>query len=275
MRPVSGPPDLAELKARMRDSWTLGDYSQLASKMTWQAAPALVDVCAVSAGQELLDVASGNGNVAVCAAELGARVVASDLTPAMVELGRERTRAAGLDLEWVEADVEDLPFEDRSFDCVTSAFGAMFAPRPEVAARELFRVVRPGGTVGMANWTPGGYFGDMFALIAEHVPAAEGVPVPVAWGQEETVRERFGGLAGSIDVERRSILTEWASPEELVDYLEQYAGPHIAARSAIPPERYEELRSRLLDLIREWDVGEDGSTAIDAEYLLVVAHRRG
>jgi ribosomal protein L17 len=136
--------------------WSEGNYPAIA-EVLMPVARALVDACAISAGQEVLDVAAGTGNVAVVAAEEGASVVASDLTPTLIDLGRARSAEAGLDIEWVEADAEALPFEDARFDCVTSTFGAMFAPRPEVVARELFRVVRPGNTVGMANWTPEGF----------------------------------------------------------------------------------------------------------------------
>ena len=144
--------DLDGLKERAREVWGLGDYHQVA-QLTLPAARALVDACAISAGQEVLDVAAGDGNLALLAAEEGASVVASDISPGQVERGRARTAAEGVDVEWVEADVEELPFEDGRFDCCASVFGAMFAPRPEVAAAEMFRVVRPGGTVGLARST--------------------------------------------------------------------------------------------------------------------------
>lgn len=272
---MSAALDVSELKERMRRAWSVGDYSKLAERMTWPAAPVLVDACAISAGQEVLDVAAGNGNVAVAAAETGARVVASDLTPALIELGRERARADGLEIEWVEADAEELPFPDASFDCVTSVFGAMFAPRPDVVARELFRVVRPGNTVGMANWTPEGFSGRLFALTAEYVPPADGVPRPTEWGEEETVRRRFDGLAGTIELERKTIRSEFESGEALVTFLEQYVGPHMSARAALSEDRYAELRERLLALIAEWNLADDGSVALESEYLQVVARKRG
>jgi ubiquinone/menaquinone biosynthesis C-methylase UbiE len=145
--------DVAEIKQRQRMVWGLGEYREL-SRMLEPVALELCDACAVSAGQEVLDVGAGDGNFALAAAREGAAVVASDLSPGMVERGRERSRAEGFEIEWVEADAEDLPFNDARFDCVGSVFGAMIAPRPELVARELFRVVRPGGTVGMTAWTP-------------------------------------------------------------------------------------------------------------------------
>src|SRR6266576_3823895 len=150
--------DIAAIKQRSAHVWGLGDYTLL-GKMLEPAASALVDACAVSAGQEVLDVAAGNGNFAVLSAREGASVTALDISPRQVELGRSRTEDEGLSIDWIEGDAEDLPFEDERFECVGTVFGAMLAPRPEVAAREMFRVVRPGGTVGMANWTKDGFQG--------------------------------------------------------------------------------------------------------------------
>src|SRR5438270_1614732 len=157
--------DIDALKERTKLVWALGDYTEIA-RLTGQAAQPLVDACAVSAGQEALDLAAGSGNVALAAAAEGARVIASDITPAMLELGRRRSSEAGFEIEWVEADAEELPFADASFDCVLSAFGAMLAPRPDVMAREAFRVLRPGGTFGMTAWTPEGMIPAQSALVA-------------------------------------------------------------------------------------------------------------
>ncbi|MGI8441218.1 MAG: class I SAM-dependent methyltransferase [Thermoleophilaceae bacterium] len=229
----------------------------------------------MSAGQEVLDVAAGNGNVAVLAAEEGAAVVASDLTPAMVELGRARTAAEGLDVEWVEADAEALPFDDGSFDCVTSCFGAMFAPRPEVVASELFRVVRPGNTVGMANWTPEGFFGRSSAVARRYQPLPAGVPAPILWGDEDTVRARFEGLAGRVAFERRTLPFASGSAEELWDFFTSHAGPQVVARETMDAEDYAELTRESLAIVREHNMATDGSLLIELEYLLVVARRRG
>ncbi len=239
------------------------------------AARALVDGCAVSAGQEVLDVAAGNGNFALVAAEEGAAVVASDLTPAMVELGRARTDADGLDVEWVEADAEALPFEDASFDCVASAFGAMFAPRPEVVASELFRVVRPGNTVGMANWTPEGFFGRTSAVARRYQPLPEGAPLPILWGDEDAVRARFDGLAGTVAVERRTLPFASGSAEELWEFFTSHAGPQVVARETMDAGAYAELTRESLEIVGEYNVATDGSVLIELEYLLVVARRRG
>ena len=266
--------DLSAIKQATRETWSKGDYARLA-KLLELPARELVDACAISAGQRVLDVAAGNGNVAVLAAREGARVVASDLTPAMVELGRARTAAEGLDVEWLEADVEELPFEDASFDCVTSSFGAMFAPRPERVASELFRVVRPGGTVGMTAWTPGGYQGQSFAIAREYLPGPEGVPPPTDWGDEEIVRRRLEGLAARVELERRSVPFEFESLEAMSAFFARNAGPAVAAREQLPPERYRAMGERSKELAARHNRAEDGSIAIDVEYLLVVARRRG
>src|SRR5690349_2959931 len=162
-------PDYSQMKDQARHLWSLGDYPKIA-EMLLGASRSLVDACAISAGQEVLDVAAGNGDLAVLAGEEGADVVASDLSPAQVELGRARTEAEGLDVEWVVGDVEELPFEDGRFDCAASVFGAMFAPRPELAASEMFRVVKPGGTVGLAVWGPYGAQGEAFTCLAKYTP---------------------------------------------------------------------------------------------------------
>ena len=196
------------MKETTKAMWSLGDYSLLANQLE-EASRRLVEACGISSGQEVLDVAAGNGNCSIAAARRGARVVASDLTPAMVQLGQARTAAEGLDIEWVEADVEDLPFEPGRFDCVTSVFGAMIAPRPEIVASEMFRVAKPGGTVGMANWTPDSLMKKMGDVASRYSPPSPvEVPSPFTWGDEHTVRSRFGGLASSIEAERRALLWE-------------------------------------------------------------------
>jgi SAM-dependent methyltransferase len=186
--------DAQPVKDSQKLMWSLGDYRELARPFE-PAAVALVKACGVEPGMEVLEVAAGTGNLAVAAARRGARVVASDLTPRMVELGRERSAAEGLDIEWVEADAEDLPFDDGRFQVAASTFGAQFAPRPQVAATELFRVVRSGGTVGLANWTPRGYLGRQIEIASGYAPAPPGeIPSPLAWGEPEVVRARLAGL---------------------------------------------------------------------------------
>src|SRR5688572_22704880 len=164
--------------------WGLGDYAELSDALR-PAAETLADACAVSAGQEVLDVGAGDGNFALACAREGASVVASDISPGMVERGRARSLAEGYDIEWVEADVEELPFEDGRFDCVGSVFGAMIAPRPEVAAREMFRVVRAGGTVGLTAWSPGSFMSELLAIGRGYAPPQPELPLSEEWAIEE------------------------------------------------------------------------------------------
>jgi SAM-dependent methyltransferase len=234
----------------------------------------VIDACAVSAGQEVLDVGAGTGNFALLAAAEGASVVASDLTPKLMERGRERAAAEGVELEWVEADAEELPFDDDRFDCTASVFAAMFAPRPERVAKELFRVTRPGNTVGMANWTPDGFSGRMFGLFNDFTPRVEGIPAPVEWGIEEVVRERFDGLAGTLEMERRMARFEFASVDAMMVDLEKN-GPQVATKQALGPEVYDEMMRQFRELIGESNLADDGAVRIESEYLLVVARKRG
>src|SRR3954467_3547062 len=199
------------MKQRSSEAWGLGDYARIAG-LILPVSRALVDACAISAGQEVLDVAAGNGNLTVLAGEEGASVVPSDFPPGRVGLGRARPEADGLDVEWVVADAEELPFADDRFDCAASVFGAMFAPRPEKVAAEMFRVVKPGGTVGMANWGPYGSQGELFECMSKYgPPLPEGVPQPRDWGLEEVVEERLGPYASSLQIERVTIRWQFES----------------------------------------------------------------
>ena len=265
--------DLAAIKERNRWMWGLGDYGALSEALR-PAAEALADACAVSAGQEVLDVAAGDGNFAIACAGEGASAVASDLSPGMVERGRARAKAEGYDVEWVEADVENLPFEDGRFDCVGSVFGAMIAPRPRVVAEELFRVVRPGGTVGMTAWTPEGFSAELFQLGRSYAPPADDQPLSDEWSVEENVRERFDGLAARFDIEVRKLVWNTDSPEELVSMLGTSAPPWVAARQNLPPERWESLVAEALELARRW-AGDARPVEHENEYALIVARKRG
>ena len=267
-------PDYAQMKEGARKLWALGDYPKIAA-IIFPASRSLVDACAISAGQEVLDVAAGTGNLALLAAEEGADVVASDIAPAQVELGRARTEAEGVDVEWVEADAEELPFEDDRFDCAASVFGVMFAPRPEVAARELFRVVKPGGTVGLAAWGPYGSQGEMFEVLAGFAPPLpEGVPIPREWGIEEVAEQRLAPLASSLEMRRRTLRWEFDSWDHMWQTL-QSAGPAAAARSALSPEKLEEAGRAAQEVAERWNQAGDGRVVVEPEYLEIVARKRG
>ena len=269
---MPGEPDLTQFKEASRDAWDRARYAPLAERLM-PVATDLVDAAAVSAGQDVLDVAAGNGNAAAAAAAEGAHVVASDFSPEQVERGRQRTEAEGLDVEWVVADAEELPFEDASFDCVVSVFGAMFAPRPDRVASELFRVLRPGGTVAMANWGIGGFQDEFFEVLRRYrPPEPEGVPLPTLWGQEQVVRERFEGLAGSLSFEKGTLVWEFDSFAEMGAFFRD-SGPRPPTE---PPE--EVLQSLVADLgqvVQKYNSGSDGAVRLDAGYLRVMAHKRG
>jgi SAM-dependent methyltransferase len=265
--------DLEGIKQRHRHMWGLGDYTELSGALR-PAAEALADACAVSAGQEVLDVAAGDGNFAIACAREGASVVASDLSPGMVERGRARAEREGYDVEWVEADAEALPFEDGRFDCVGSVFGAMIAPRPRVVAAELFRVVRPGGTVGMTAWTQNGFSAELFRLGRSYAPPSDDQHLSDEWSVEENVRERFDGLAARFELEVRTLPWRFDSPEEMVETLGTSAPPWVAAKQNLPPERWESLQTEARELAERW-AGDVRPIEFDNEYALIVARKRG
>jgi SAM-dependent methyltransferase len=262
------------LKERARRIWDKGDYSHL-SKRLEPAAIALRDACAVSAGQEVIDVGAGDGNFALACAREGATVTASDFAPGMVRNGRARSEREGFEIAWVEADAEELPFEDSRFDCVGSVFGAMIAPRPQQVATELFRVVRPGGTVGLTAWVPRGMFAELFAIGRRFAPPACGAARSEEWGDEAVVRERFGARAERVDLERRTLTWTAPSPEALEAEMFGTAPTFAAARERLSREAFEQLRGSTLELIKCHNVATDGTLHMDSEYLISVARKRG
>jgi ubiquinone/menaquinone biosynthesis C-methylase UbiE len=266
--------DVEAIKQRQAHIWGQGDYRPLSHQLA-PAAEALADACAVSAGQEVLDVGAGDGNLALACAREGASVVACDISPGMVERGRARSGEEGYDVEWLEADAEALPFEDARFDCVGSSFGAFIAPRPEVVARELFRVVRPGGTVGMTAWTPDGVMSELFGIGRRFAPLDPEQPPSERWGEEATARERLEPHAARVEYERRRLRWQAESPGAFLDQFTSSSPTMAAARAALPPERFGELRSGLEELMERHNEAGDGSLRLEAEYAVIVARRRG
>jgi SAM-dependent methyltransferase len=264
--------DVVEFKQRQAHVWGTGDYS-VVSRVLAPAAEALCQACAVSAGQEVLDVAAGDGNFALACAHEGASVIATDISPVQVERGRARTEGEGYDVEWQEADAEDLPFEDDRFDCVGSVFGAMIAPRPRVAAAQLVRVVRPGGIVGMTAWIPGSAVTEMFAVGRRYAGVPPDQPVAEEWGDEDTARERFDGLPVRLELERRTLVWDGDSPEALVSRLMDVAPPWAAIRQGLSPEQLDAARGELIEIARS--AGGDGPLRLDTDYRLILARKRG
>ena len=260
-----------EVKERMKFVWAQGHYAEVA-KILWPAAEAIVEASGVGSGMRVLDVAAGNGNVAVAAARKGASVVASDITPELVVQGRERTEAEGLDVEWREADAEALPFEDESFDVVTSAFGAMFAPRAQHTAGELIRVTKSGGKVALTAWTPDGAVGKTLEISAKYMPPPpEGVDSPLSWGDEQTARARFESLASGVECVEKAVPWRFASLEEEREWAETNIPPIVVAKQLLPPEVFEKFAAENEARVQELNKATDGSVAYDSEYLLTVA----
>ena len=268
-----------ELKAAVRGMWALGDYHKFATETVWELGPVLIEVCGIAAGQRVLDVATGTGNVAVRAAEAGAKVVASDLTPENFEPGRREARARGVELEWVEADAEALPFGDGEFDVVTSSFGAMFAPNHQTVADELMRVCRPGGTIGMLNFTPEGLAAEFFAVFAPYAPAPPpGALPPVLWGSAEHVRELFGDRVEALELTRREYVERAASPRDYREFFKATFGPAVAIYGSLAdqPDRAAALDREFLEFATRSNRGApEGPAEYHYEYLLVVARKRG
>jgi ubiquinone/menaquinone biosynthesis C-methylase UbiE len=267
-----------ESKAATRAAWALGDYHRFAKETVWELGELLVRACGISSGQRVLDVAAGTGNTAIRAAEAGAEVVASDLTPENFEAGRREAEAHGVGLEWVEADAEALPFADAEFDVVTSSFGAIFAPDHRAVANEMLRVCRRGGTIGMLNFTPEGLISDFFAALAPYTPppSPEALPPPL-WGSEEHVRELFGDRIESLKMTRRHYVERADGPRDYRELFKETFGPIAAiyASLAEDPERAEALDRDFLEFATQSNSGPpEGPAEYSYEYLLVVARKR-
>ena len=265
------------LKARHRAMWALGDYPAVAHEIIPTLGQILVKASGVRPGDRVLDVAAGSGNAAIPAAEAGATVIASDLTPELLEVGRREATARGLQLEWRQADAEALPFDTGAFDAVLSCVGVMFAPHHQESADEIVRVTRPGGTIGLLSWTPEGFIGQMFATMKPYAPPPPpGAQPPPLWGREEHVRALFGDRVTEVKARIESLTVEhFGTPEEFRDYFKRTYGPTIAVYRALAdePERAAALDADLVELARRH--GLDGSsTSMEWEYLLLTARRR-
>jgi ubiquinone/menaquinone biosynthesis C-methylase UbiE len=258
------------LKEQAKFVWSLGDYRKVA-EVFLPAARRVVAAGGIQPGAHVADVGAGTGNLAILAAEAGAKVVASDLTPAMVEIGRARSAEEGHDIEWLEADAEDLPFEDHRFDVVMSMFAAMFAPRPDIVSRELFRVAKPGGKVVMANWAEDGASAELLKMLAKFMPPPPPDLEPTSlWGNEDAVRRRFGPYASDIEIRREAVRWDFPSMDEAESFFENNVGPAAAAKMMLDEESYAEMQQISRDFhARISDT--PGRISYDSEFLLIVA----
>ncbi len=267
---------LAEVKDQARGAWALGDYdAMMRQERLHGVGERLVDRLRVAPGETVLDVACGTGNAALPAARAGAQVTGLDLSPEMLERARAHAEADGLEVDWREGDAERLPFDDASFDVVTSTFGCMFAPRHEVAAEELARVLRPGGRLGVCSWAPDGVFGEFFRIVGAHLPPdPEFVDPPPLWGDEAHVRGLFEGTGLSIELEREHWDIRHDSPEAAVECYTTTLGPVVGARQLTEAQgRWPALADDLRGLFERWDASDRPTVDLAAEYLLVLGRK--
>ena len=266
-------PEMDALKTRLKAMWMTGDFGEVAKHIE-TGAEEFIARLALEPDTRVLDVACGSGNLSLPAARVGAIVTGVDIATNLLEQARARAEAAGLTIQFDEGDAENLPYADASFDVIVSMFGAMFAPRPELVAAELVRVCRPGGRIAMANWTPEGFIGQMFKLTGKYVPPPPGMPSPVKWGDEETVRERLREGIADLQLTRRMCPFEYpVPPAEVVESFRMYYGPTHRAFEALDSEGQAALRNDLEQLWTQHNQATDGTTYGEGEYLEVVATR--
>ncbi|HSA84642.1 MAG TPA: class I SAM-dependent methyltransferase [Nitrospira sp.] len=264
--------EMDSIKARLKSIWTAGDYDRF-SRFMEGGAREFYERLNIAPGCKLLDVACGSGQLALMAAKDGIEVTGVDIAGNLVERARSRAQAEGLMTRFEEADAEALPFDDASFDVVTSLIGAMFAPRPQLVAQELLRVCVPGGTIAMANWTPQGFIGQMFKAVSKFI-APSGMPAPVLWGDESTVRERLGHGLSELSVTRRQYLFDYPfPPSEVVEFFRLYYGPTNKAFESLDDEGQVQLRQELETLWAAHNQGGTDCTVVLAEYLEVIGIR--
>jgi SAM-dependent methyltransferase len=264
--------DYRSVTQRQQQVWSLGDYGRVGSLLSW-IGEALVRELDVHAGERVLDVAGGNGNASLPAARRFADVLTTDYVPELLTEAEQRATADGLRLRTQVADAQDLPFDDGSFDVVVSTIGAMFAPDQDAVARELLRVCRAGGRIGMANWTPDSAVGDMFRVVGSRVPPPQGVRPAVAWGSDERVRELLGDGCRELRLQRRTCPWRFPSTRHFLEYFRTWYGPTVAAFAAVGEEGRDGLEHELLEVFDRHNTATDGTMAADVEYLEVVAVR--
>lgn len=264
---------LAAIKARQQATWASGDYAVVGSTLQI-VGESLCEAVDLRAGQKVLDVAAGNGNATLAAARRYADVVSTDYVGSLLELGRTRAAAEGHAIEFREADAENLPFRDAAFDVVLSTYGVMFTPDQKRAAAELARVCRSGGKIGLANWTPEGFIGQLFRLMAKHIAPPPGLDSPLLWGTEDRLAELLGAHTSAVSITRREFMFRYRSPMHWIDIFRTFYGPVHKAFLALDGERQIALESDLVELIARFDRSTGRDIVVPAEYLEVVITRR-
>jgi SAM-dependent methyltransferase len=269
----TGQVDLQAVKARQQGAWSSGDYAIVGTTLQI-VGETLCEAVDIRAGQKVLDVAAGNGNATLAAARRWCDVTSTDYVPALLERARDRAAAERLKVAFREADAEALPFDNASFDVVLSTFGVMFTADQESAADEMMRVCRPGGKIGLANWTPDGFIGQLFKTIGKHMPPPAGVKSPALWGTRARIAELFESQAISISTEPRSFVFRYRSPAHWLDVFSTYYGPLLKAFAALEPAAQLALSGDIIALVGRFNRSGNGSMVVPSEYLEIVITRR-
>ncbi|MEV4539607.1 methyltransferase domain-containing protein [Asanoa sp. NPDC049518] len=264
--------DTTVIKQKQQATWASGDYSAVGTRLLLTA-ERLCEAVDLRAGERVLDVACGNGNASLAAARRFCQVTGVDYVPALLDRARGRARAEGLEASFQEGDAEDLPFADDSFDAVLSTCGAMFAPDQEKTAAELLRVCRPGGRIGMVNWTPDSYVGQLFQTLGRYVPPPPGLLPPALWGSAERLRELFGPSV-TIDAPAREFLWRFPSPEHQAEFFGTFYGPTHKALAALSPDRAADLKAEMVEVVKRFDVSDDATLVLRMDYLEAVIRKR-
>ena len=270
---ATSSPDYAAIKQRQQATWSSGDYAVVGTTLQL-VGESLCEAMDLRAGCRVLDVAAGNGNVTLAAARRWCEVTSTDYVPALLQRGRERAAAEGLHwIDFREADVEALPFDDGAFDAVVSTFGCMFAPNPKRVAAELLRACRPGGQIGLANWTPEGFVGQLFKTIGKHVPPPAGIESPALWGTRARLNQLFAPGATAIHAEPQHFVFRYRSPQHFVAVFKDTYGPVLKAFAALDLPKQQALTEEPLQLIGRFNRADDGTVVVPSEYLEVVITR--
>ena len=275
-RPPTGAapvPDLKAVKAKQQAAWSSGDYAIIGVTLQL-VGESLAEAMDLRSGQAVLDIAAGNGNITLAAARRGCEVTSTDYVDALLARGRKRAEAEGLDIKFQTADAENLPFKDNSFDAVTSTFGAMFSPDQSRSSGEMLRVCRSGGRIGLANWTPDGFIGQMFKTIGKYLPPPAGVKSPALWGTRQWIETAFGASAKKTVAEPRYHVFRYRSPQHFLDVFRSFYGPMLKAFEALDAAGKQGLAADIIDLIGRHNKSGDATMVVPGEYLEVVVTKR-